>query len=131
MNRGIAKASDSANPLAPDIAEHMTINPLVIPDKFEGVIKEAELPDLNKRDQKTVLAMSELGQWMDFLRGIAILQNQQLRELQAETIRRKLDLSKVKDEQTKVGWQRDFLKWLLVTVGAGLIAAALRWLTGK
>lgn len=109
------------------------------PEEFIGQIKETDLDGLEKRDRKVLLTMSIFGQWIDWIVQALIVQNRHQRHIEAEQIRLHDEIEKARlatgaavatMEKTtaKMGWQWEFLRWVAMTIGAGLIAAGSRWL---
>lgn len=95
-------------------------------DDFKGYVREDEIMDLQKKDRKTALRMSEMEQYCDW-------QTQVIVDLHAAV--RQIDVRVATAE-----WDRDaahkalmlkkkgdaILRWLGITFGAGLIAASAK-----
>lgn len=125
----------------PDIVKAMTVDVLQVPGEghFKRYITEEELADLDKRDRKTVLGMSEMEQWSIWHTEQLAKVNHQIRRLEAENIRLSLQLSSEKSErrrevegilmeqrQQSLKWS--IAKWSVMTLTAALAAALLRTL---
>jgi hypothetical protein len=113
-----------------EIARDLTI-PLieVREDEFEAYIKEKDLADFNERDKKILLAMSVVEQKQNWLIYAIQIANRQMRHVQAETIRQRKASDKKEADEKVNKWQWAVVKWIGMTVGAGLIAAVVKkWL---
>jgi len=99
----------------PEIERELTIPKMDIP-QFEGHIKEADLPDFGARDKKMLIAISVIEQKLDFFIHWNQRVNRHLRQIQADSI-------VARAAQTEINWRFNATKWLVVTLGAGLIAA--------
>lgn len=105
-------------PIEPEIAREMSIDPLRRPEKFEPRLKEADLVDFEKRDRRILLDLSVLEQQNGWLMEAATSTNHELRRLEAELIRQRIS-------QTALRWQATIGRWIIVTAGAGLVAALI------
>lgn len=102
----------------PEIERRLTIPKIEIPE-FKPFIKEADIADFTKRDQKMLLSMSKFEQMLDHLLRWQQIANGQMRSMQAEMIRRN-------------GWLWVVTKWIGITVGAGVISKLLDlWIRHK
>lgn len=115
----------------PDIANSMVSKePLRLPT-LKGHIREEDIADLAKRDRKTILAMSVMEQWIDWLVSVVVEQDNSIRQLDAENARRKIDLVKVREQQKEEGLKWALIKWSTVTILASVLAALIRVVVEK
>jgi hypothetical protein len=105
-------------PIEPEVAREMTIEPLVLPPRFEPRIKEADLVDFDKRDQRILLDLSVLEQQNTWLVQAALQWNRDMRRIEAELIRQRL-------AQAALKWQAGIGRWIVITLGAGTAGAGL------
>jgi len=104
--------------IEPEVLREMTVAPLRVPD-FSAHVKEKDLADFDKRDQKMLLTMSVMEQKQDFTIGQLVILNEQVRHQEAEQIRqRRL--------QTDTNWRLVIVKWVGLTAGAGAVAALIK-----
>lgn len=118
----------------PDIANAMASKePLRVPspDDIKGRIREEDIADLAKRDQKTILTLSVMEQWIDWLVSVVVDQDNSIRQLDAENARRKIDLVKVREQQKEESLKWSIIKWGTVTIAASMIAALIRVVVEK
>lgn len=92
--------------------------------EFKGHIKEEDLPDFGARDKKMLIAISVIEQKLDFFIVWNQRVNRHLRQIQADSIL-------ARAAQTEINWRFKATKWLVVTLGAGSIAALLTVLFKK
>lgn len=113
-----------------EVAQAMKIPLISIPadGAFKGYLTEEDLKDLGKRDQKTVLAMSVVEQWGIWQTEELIRCNQHDRQLEAEVIKLKLEVAKLKDQAKEVDWKISLAKWSGMTLVAGVVAAFCKWI---
>jgi hypothetical protein len=112
-----------------EVSRELTI-PLieVREDEFEAYIKERDLADFNERDKKILLAMSVVEQKQNWLIYAIQIANRQMRHLQAETIRQRKVNEKQELQQKLDSWKWGLIKWVSMTLGAGLLASlAKKW----
>jgi hypothetical protein len=112
-----------------EVSRELTI-PLieVREDEFEAYIKERDLADFNERDKKILLAMSVVEQKQNWLIYAIQIANRQMRHLQAETIRQRKVNEKQELQQKLDGWKWGLIKWIGMTLGAGVLASlAKKW----
>lgn len=122
-----------ANPEDPDIANAMiSKEPLRVPstDEIVGYIREEDIADLAKRDRKTILALSVFEQWIDWQTAALVDLDAKFRLLDAEVARRKIEISKIKAQQTEEGWKWGIVKWTAVTIIATVLPVFFKWLFG-
>lgn len=117
-----------AQTFEPEVLHKMKVGEIHLPepDTFKGYIAEEDIADLPKRDKKTVIALSIFEQWLDWALHEHIKTNRHLRNLEAEVIRRGMELQKIRDSHKDFVWQYAVMKWLGLTVGAGLVAASIK-----
>ncbi len=116
--------------IEPEVLREMTIPLLELdPTDFEPYVKAKDLKDFTPRDQKILLAMSIFEQQNEVLLNTALLQNRQMRNLEADAIRRR-NKDKEETAERKVDtWRWSLLKWIGATLGAGALAKyAFKWL---
>lgn len=116
--RGQLRTQEPANPLDPEIQREMITQELHVPKEFKGYVEEGEIADLDKRDRKTILAMSIQSQWIDWLIEAVVQQNTMIQQLDAENARRKIEADKKKPE--RILWMT--LRWIGLAVGVGLLS---------
>ena len=134
-----------ANLSDPEIKAAMIVPELIVPnpDQFEGYIKEADLKaeGFEKRDRKVLIALSINDQWSDWQTQKIIDLWDYVRRLDAELVRRKLqvlkleaaDAERLEKEKIRKRWvgggNRLFITFaaaLLGQLGKGLIEWLLK-----
>ncbi len=116
-----------------ELEASMTLKPLKVPEKttFRGYILEEEIPDLTKRDRKTVVKMSIMEQWNDWQTQKIVELWEHGRKIEADLARRRKKESAFEQEQKEQGWKWAILKWIGVVSGAAILSALFRWLFDK
>lgn len=106
---------------------------LAIPgeDDFKGYVTEADLVGIAKRDVPMLLEISVLNQWIDWQTSVLITQNRQIRNLQSTVAACQAEISLAKDAQKDYRKDLNLGKWVLMTVGAGIVAALCKLLIEK
>lgn len=100
-----------------------TVVPLmVLPEGgFKPFVKAEDLADIDKRDQRVLLAMSVLEQKIDFSLEWAMRTNRYQRRIAAEMSKQNLD-------QADDRWRWRIVTWIGTSLGAGIIAALINWI---
>lgn len=102
----------------PEVLREMTVAPLRVPD-FSAHVKEKDLTDFDKRDQKMLLTISLMEQKQDFTIAQLVIMNEQVRRQEAEQIRQRR-------QQNDTNWRLVVVKWVGLTAGAGLLATLFK-----
>lgn len=93
---------------------------------FRGMYSDDDLADLGRRDRKTVRAISILEQWSVWNTERVAEDRGYLRQIEAENIGLKMKIKHLEEVILEHGWKLSFGRWILVTVGAGLVATLLK-----
>lgn len=119
------KSSVELADLEPEIIDLLVTELIQVPppDSFRGHISEQDIADFEKRDRKTVLAMSRAEQWIDWLVDVQIMHNENARRLDVEQARQKVK------QPVKQLWKLS--KWAVSLIGAGLCGALGKSLLDK
>jgi len=107
----------------PEIERELTVPLMIIPE-FSGHIKEDDLADFGARDKKMLIAVSIIEQKVDFFILWQQRINTHLRQMQAERII-------ARQEEKEIHWRFGAVKWLVITVGAGIIVSLVTYLFKK
>lgn len=101
-----------------EVQEAVTLPEMRVPD-FQPHVKESDLADFDKRDKKMLLFCSVLEQKADFL-------IRQVQELNGHARRLEAEMVVTRRKQKEINWSHGVMKWVGVTLAAGLVAAILR-----
>lgn len=114
-----------ANPLDPEIARAMVTWEIRIPseEQFEGSLTEEELAEIKDGNTKMLLAMSAAGKVIDWNTDTIVDVFKMVRLVDAELAREKIHRQKKEDAEAEQQLVWKVLKWIGVTVGAGVLSA--------
>lgn len=121
-----------------------TLPPIEWPDEeyFRPHIKQEDLVDLGKRDQKLLLAFSVLEQKIELAVAKLIESSNRSGEVvsrlrkEQESMRQELEVIRAEQKTIGVGhskltWQAELWKWIVMVTGAGIIAGIINAIARK
>lgn len=95
---------------------------------FQGYVREGEIMDLTKPQRKAALRMSELEQYCDWQTQVIVDLHAAVRQLDVRVATAEYERDEARKALARQKIGKAVLKWLGVTLGAGLIAAFARTL---
>lgn len=112
----------------PEIVHRLKVPLLLVPGKEEFKPK-VDVKDAKKYSEEMLVllgGMDQLERWNDWQTEVLRLHNRQLRNMEAEMIRREAVINSIKEKQKEQGWSFSVGKWGLMILGSGLVTTALK-----
>ncbi len=130
--RGRRRAPKLPTPISiddPIVSKSMTIAALIVPgdEVFAPTYTDDDLQGLKNRDRVTVRQMSILEQWSVWHTEQVALLNSQARQLEAEKIQQSIEIERLRKVLQEHDWKLSFGMWVVMTIGAGTVAAGLKF----